>query len=188
MLMRGLQTKLGIAMVVSSLASACSGGGAASSPSQGAMRTSPATAITTSPTAAAVSSLDGTWRSEEVTCAQMTATLESAGISTKQMEATGNSCSNRNRTVFTIKTADGQLVLFSSQNGAQDQEEWSGPFMVVNDHTIVAGEPPCGPITYHYALEGDRLTIDVVKDECDEIGDLIAQTMIYETSPFTKVS
>lgn len=47
---------------------------------------------------------------------------------------------------------------------------------------------PCGAITYQYSLAGDALTLDMVDDQCDGgIGELIAQTTIFETAPFVLV-
>ena len=45
----------------------------------------------------------------------------------------------------------------------------------------------CGAITYEYGLDGDELTLDMVDDQCVEggEGELIAQTVIFESSPFT---
>ncbi len=47
---------------------------------------------------------------------------------------------------------------------------------------------PCGAITYTYRFDGDQLTIDMVDDQCVErggVGELIAQTLLFETAPFT---
>ena len=59
--------------------------------------------------------------------------------------------------------------------------------------TICAGDGDRDPyITYIYAVDGDRLTIDVVEDgfpgmsEAELWGDRIAQTVIYESAPFTR--
>ena len=45
---------------------------------------------------------------------------------------------------------------------------------------------PCGAITYTYALDGEQLTLDMIDDQCDGgVDELIAQTVIFESSPFT---
>ena len=67
-----------------------------------------------------------------------------------------------------------------------------GPYDVTDGGTIVAGEPPCGPITYDYRFDGDEVVFVVLEDACREdggeeapVGELIAQTTIYQTSSFT---
>jgi hypothetical protein len=69
---------------------------------------------------------------------------------------------------------------------------WTGPYDVVDAATIVAGEAPCGPITYDYRWEADTLRMVVLDDECIEngavpVGELIAQTTTYESAPFTRL-
>ena len=57
--------------------------------------------------------------------------------------------------------------------------------------TVRAGEPPCGPVTYR--LDGDELSLDMTDDQCFEgkdevaVGELIAQTTIYESAPFRRI-
>jgi hypothetical protein len=69
---------------------------------------------------------------------------------------------------------------------------WSGTYQVIDTDTVVATDP-CSPITYDYALDADQLTLDMVSDECQGFAgdsgeeDLIAQTVIFETAPFTKI-
>jgi hypothetical protein len=63
---------------------------------------------------------------------------------------------------------------------------------VIDADTVVATDP-CGAITYDYVLHADELTIDMVADECRGLdeespdGELIAQTILYETAPFAKI-
>ena len=65
----------------------------------------------------------------------------------------------------------------------------------MDEDTFEAGNPDDGGfyITYQYAIAGDQLTIDMTEDTCppcepgaDLLGERIAQTVIYETAPFTR--
>ena len=64
----------------------------------------------------------------------------------------------------------------------------------MDDQTFEAGDEGNGYyITYRFAIDGDQLTIDMVRDDCpvcssaaDLAGEQIAQTVIYETSLFTR--
>jgi hypothetical protein len=89
--------------------------------------------------------------------------------------------------VFTIRFAGERLVAF--QDGAQG---WSGVFRQTDDATIEAGDSGDLYITYTFAIDGDQLTIDMVRDdypttsEAELIGEQVAQTIIYESAPFTR--
>ena len=48
----------------------------------------------------------------------------------------------------------------------------------------------CRPITYDYRLSGDIVRFVLVDDPCTkpkDVGELIAQTMIYESAPFRRL-
>ena len=62
---------------------------------------------------------------------------------------------------------------------------WRGTYEVVDDDTVIATDP-CGAITYDYTLDGDVLTLDMVDDECGGAEDQLAQTIIFESAPFTR--
>jgi hypothetical protein len=88
---------------------------------------------------------------------------------------------------FTIIFEAGRLLQFY-EGGVG----WEGQYRIVDEDTFQAGDDGTYYITYAYAIDGDQLTIDMVRDTCppcppgELIGDQIAQTVIYETSPFTK--
>jgi hypothetical protein len=94
--------------------------------------------------------------------------------------------------VYTIKLSAGRWTEFAVFNNGPSEIGWAGRYQVVDDHTVVATDD-CGPITYRFKLDGDKLTLDMVDDKCQgqdgavEQGELIAQTIIYESAPFTKV-
>ena len=95
--------------------------------------------------------------------------------------------------VYTLKLSATQWVAFVTIDGGSAEETWSGPYEVVDASTVRAGAPPCGPITYDYTLQDDQLSLQVRDDDCPgpdgqvPAGELIAQTTIYETVPYTRV-
>lgn len=93
----------------------------------------------------------------------------------------------------TLRLTEGRWVEFESVDGGAPEIGWSGTYEVIDDDTVVATDP-CGAITYDYALDGDVLTLDMVDDQCqgfagyDRDGELIAQTILFGTAPFTRVA
>jgi hypothetical protein len=65
----------------------------------------------------------------------------------------------------------------------------------VNDHTFLAGDNGALYITYRFQIDGNRLTVHVVKDlfpkdvgpNPSKVPDLVPQVLLWETAPFTKV-
>ena len=87
---------------------------------------------------------------------------------------------------MTIRFQDGRLQQFESYDGGPDQLGWTGTYRVVGPHTIEATEiGTFDTITYDFDLRGNVLTVDVVSD-ADPVN-LVPQTGIYETLPFTRV-
>ena len=144
------------------------------------------------PTAAPPSPLEGTWATGETTCAEQNAAVQAAGFTVEQMALGG----------WTLTCADEPLHgsqsiiifeagrLFQFSDGYQG---WSGQYRIVDEDTFQAGDDGSYYITYEYATDGDKLTVDMTQDTCppcgsdaDLMGERIAQTVIYETSPFTK--
>jgi len=152
-------------------------------------RTSPSpmpSVSTVAPTTASPSPLEGTWATRETTCAEQNAAIEAAGFTAEQLTLTGWSpdCG----TQFTIIFEAGKLLQF-----ADGGLGWADEYRIVDEDTFEAGDFENGCyITYHYAIDGDQLTIDMVEDICpawsetELLGDSIIQTEIYETSPFTQ--
>jgi hypothetical protein len=188
--------------IAATLMTACSAGQPAGSASPtGAGPTTPAAAAPTqtappSPSSAATeappTNLEGTWVTEPTTCDQQTATLERAGFSADDMATAGfdpAACFGHG-SVFTILFAGDRLRVI------QDGEVgWDGGFRIVDEDTFEAGDsskPGDFYLTYRYGLDGDTLTVDMVRDDypttsADElVGEQIAQTVIYETAPFER--
>jgi hypothetical protein len=73
-----------------------------------------------------------------------------------------------------------------------DVEGWQGKFQPLGPTSFEAGDPGDLYITYEYALDGDQLSIDMISNEYpaatpeDLAGELVAQTVIYESAPFVR--
>ena len=117
----------------------------------------------------------------------MAQVAKAAGFKQKDIQEylIGNFGDARN-VVYTLRLTEDQWVAFVTIDGGSAEETWSGPYEIVDASTVRAGAPPCGPITYDYALKGDELSLDLKDDDCPgpdgevPLGELIAQTTIYE--------
>ena len=141
---------------------------------------------------APVSTLEGTWITPETTCDEQNAALTNAGFTDADLEAGGwdaATCGGMmHGSQFTIRFAGDRLVIFN--DGVIG---WEGLFQVVDGDTFEAGDGDAGfYIAYEYALDGDELTIDMVSNdyptssEEELTGEMMAQTVIYETAPFVR--
>jgi len=137
--------------------------------------------------------LNGDWATGQTTCAEQNAAVEAAGFTAEQLAQGGWSptCAKGmpDGSQFTIRFEASSLLIL------QDGEEgWHGLYRIVDDHTFEAGDLESGfYITYAFAIDGDQLTIDMIKDDCpcgttpaELASEQIAQTVIYETAPFTR--
>jgi hypothetical protein len=142
--------------------------------------------------------LVGTWLAPAVTCAQQTAAV-AAAFTPAQM-ALAWSCTDVNPVQYSVVFGprhEGDGMHYFRQY-ADGQTGWYGVYQIVDNSTFQAGTgSPSGDfvgyyITYHYAIDGDKLTIDMLSDNCpfcsptELLGEQMAQTAIYETSPFIR--
>jgi hypothetical protein len=182
-----------VVILAALVTTACSAATVSPTPSSSqAAMASPSAAESIAP-AIPPSPLTGDWATGQTTCAEQTAAVEAAGFTAEQMTlgdwsptcAEGMPHGSR----FTISFGHGNLLIF--QDG---HEGWSGLYRIEDDQTFEAGDAQNGYyITYHFVINGDQLTIDMTEDDCpqcttpaDVAGEQIAQTVIYETSPFTR--
>jgi hypothetical protein len=174
------------AILVALVVTACSGG----TVSPSAMPSSPP-AATASPTAvpspSPASPLEGTWATRVITCAEMIAAVRKAGFTDAQITASGWTCPTEAGREM-IRFAAGYLVTFN-HNGSVG---WNGRYRIIDDETFEAGDNGTYYITYHYALDGDQLTVNNVEDNYPEEpgpglwGEQIAQTAGWTTAPYTR--
>ena len=88
---------------------------------------------------------------------------------------------------------DGQLLISSSlEEGEPLDDQWAGAYEIVDEDTFVAGDTGDLYIEYTYSIDGDQLVIDMVRDDYPTVseevlaGEIYAQTVIYESVPFTR--
>jgi len=141
--------------------------------------------VSSSPTRAA-DVLTGTWAAT-VTCAEENAAIAKAGYTKAQLASAGWSptCASQPPATYSIRFQGGKLVEF--QDG---QMGWDGLYKIKDDHTFVAGDNGSFYITYHFAITGDRLAVDMISDQFPydrSFGDTVAQTVIYNSAPFTRM-
>jgi peptide/nickel transport system substrate-binding protein len=143
------------------------------------------------PTTAPSSPLEGTWATPKTTCMEQNAAVEAGGFTGEQTALAGWSptCSELPfGSEFTIIFEAGRLLQYS--DGIIG---WSGQYRIVDEDTFEAGDDGSYYITYKFSIDGDQLIIDMIQDGCppceseaDLWGERIAQTVIYESAPFTK--
>jgi len=145
---------------------------------------------TATPSAPA-SVLEGTWSTGQTTCEQQNAAVEAAGFSADEMDRAGwdpENCSNlMHGTEMEVRFAGDRLFVFQDGNPG-----WNGVYEIVDDATFEAGDSGSFYIRYAFALDGDVLTVDMLEDnyptssEDELLGETLAQTVIYESAPFTR--
>ncbi len=137
--------------------------------------------------------LTGTWETPPIPVAHMVDVVARAGFEPAEVEAFRADYKDVQQVVYTLKVTDTLWVEFESRDGGQAEEGWTGPYQVLDDTTLRAGEKPCGPITYDVTLAGDELSLAMTDNQCVgpdgrvPAGELIAQTTIYQSAPFHRV-
>ena len=129
---------------------------------------------------------EGVYRTPELTRDQLVTTAIEAGFAEEDVNAFLDGDGLEQTAVLGLRLADGGWTQLYAYDGGAEDVGWRGTYEVVDDDTVVATDP-CGAITYTYMLDGDQLTLDMVDDQCESggVGELIAQTILYETAPFT---
>jgi hypothetical protein len=126
------------------------------------------------------------------TCEQQRAAAENA-FTAEELEAGWDpaTCGGvPNGWEATIRFAGDRLVILLDGGVA-----WDGQFAVVDEDTFTAGDRGEDHyLEYAFNLDGDTLTIDMLVDDYpasspeELLGEQIAQTVIYESAPFTRAS
>jgi hypothetical protein len=83
----------------------------------------------------------------------------------------------------------GFWVQMAKNDSGQQEAGWSGNFEVLSGHRVAARGYGC-TITYRYRLDGETLSLHVLKEsgnaaECGR-GDLLAQIAIFNPAPFVR--
>ena len=133
---------------------------------------------------------EGVYRTPVVTVDEQIATALDAGFTEEDVNAFFAAGDPADTHQMTLRLANGGWTQLDSYNGGAEEVGWRGTYEVIDDDTVVASAPGT-VITYDYAFDGEQLTLDMIDDQCgpcgDDVGELIAQTIIFETAPFTLV-
>ena len=165
-------------------------GGPGPTPSQSP---TPSGASSPSPSASSTPVVDplvGTWLAAEVTCEQQNAAVEAAGFTAAQIAGSGWTCPDGTSNQYSVQFGGfdlGGLRIFDKGVLA-----FPGSYQVVSDTTFEV-RPQGGEycLTYSYAIDGDQLTVEMIERGCPTTGeaplnDQVAQTAVFETSPFMR--
>ena len=133
----------------------------------------------------------GTYESPNLTPATLrTAALKRGFPAADVDEYLGSTYPGTETLRYTLEITDTAWIVYHSVDGTAAVAIWSGPYVVTDAATVVAGEPPCGPMTLDVRSDTDHeLAVVMVKDECIEngrtpVGELVAATTIYESATF----
>jgi hypothetical protein len=126
---------------------------------------------------------EGVYRTDLLTAEDLRAAAAAAGFSDADVEPFATSFEES--VVYELVLANGSWIESEILDGRAPEVGWHGTYEVTDAGTAVATDP-CGDITYGYAVAGSELTLEVLEDECQDPVDLIAQTVIYESGPFTR--
>jgi len=125
-----------------------------------------------------------------VTCEQQNAAIEAAGFTAEEIAGSGWTC------------PDGTTNQYSFRFEGQEPKSlrildkgvlaFPGFYRLIDSSTfevLPLGSDYC--LTYGYAINGDQLTVEMIERGCPTQGvaplnDQVAQTAIFETSPFTR--
>jgi hypothetical protein len=169
--------------------SACGGDG---DPSTVPASTGPVEATAATGLTEATDPLEGTWTTvitpalEEQ--AAVTAGIEPELVSNEEMFGGAGPIT------VVLSFEDGQMIHTAAPEGVEPEVGWSGVYDIVDDDTFVAGDTGDLYIEYTYAVDGDELVIDMVRNDYPTVseeelaGEIYAQTVIYESAPFTRES
>jgi hypothetical protein len=114
------------------------------------------------------------------------ATIEAAGLTDRSDRGYWDWMESVTTLRSAVKFDDGSIVQYGAADGGPLEMGWIGSYRLLDDHTIEAIETGTfNRIVYEFTLRDGILTMDVVHN--DSPIDLVPQTGIYETLPFTKV-
>jgi hypothetical protein len=183
-----MNARVTVGVVATLLLAGCSSSHEATAP---APAPAPKTAAKTAASPGA-NPLAGTYSTDPIPVAHLVDVARRAGFEEKDVAEFRAGYDGVQDVVYTLKLTDELWVVFESRDGGTASDNWAGPYQILDDATVRAGAPPCGPITYDYELDGDELSLDMTDDQCFEdgkvpAGELIAQTTIYESATYHRI-
>jgi hypothetical protein len=138
--------------------------------------------------AAIDASLQGTWRTEWAPMDLWIASVVAAGLDPHNggdgWKVEDQQAHDTHRA--TVRFEDGQMIEYGASDGGADEFGSQVNYHLVDRDTIEAIDSGVGIRTrYDFLLRDDVLSIDVASDS--DPSDLVPQTSIFETLPFTRV-
>jgi hypothetical protein len=138
--------------------------------------------------------VDGTYQAK-LTIERMRRTAMAEGFAREDVDAYfDGEFPEATRVIYTLQAEQGVWWVHESIDGGADETAWQGTFTVLDAATVQANatDIPCGPITYDVRADAGNVSFVVVTDACPTpdtapLGELIAQTTIYESRPFSRL-
>jgi hypothetical protein len=136
----------------------------------------------------------GTYRAE-LTIAQMRRSAVAEGYARTDVDAYLDSeFPGASAVTYTVTAREGTWLVQESIDGAPKDVAWQGRFTVLDRGTVqaTATDISCGPIVYDVRPSAGAVSFVVVTDACPTpwtapVGELIAQTALYESAPFRRL-
>jgi hypothetical protein len=139
----------------------------------------PLPSITTDP------ALEGVWETERLTGETIAATLSEAGLDPEAAEMIVEAEGFEEYVSYRVQVRDGRWVIYVLPDGEDVGWGWLGAYEVVSPGRVTATDGSC-TISYGYDATGDELAVDLIDDPCGE-EDVLFQTVIFESGPFSRV-
>lgn len=136
--------------------------------------------------------LEGTWTTVLTPALEKQAALAAGIEASHTVEQHEELFGGSGPVTIVVTFEDGQLIHTAAVEGGQPEVGWSGEYEIVDEDTFVAGDPGDLYIEYTYAIDGDQLVLDMVRDDYPAVsenvlaGEIYAQTVIYESAPFIR--
>ena len=137
---------------------------------------------------------DGTYRTPQLTRAELMTAGKRAGLSPAQVQEVLDRESIAETAAFALKVDNGQWTQFSSYDRGAEAIGFRATYEVVDDDTVVTTEECCGRSTFSYTLDGDSLRISWVRDEvvadrqaCLDDAECPGGLVVWESAPFSRI-
>ncbi len=143
---------------------------------------------TTTPASADASELEGTWRTEPITLADMEGTLSEAGLEQHTAAFAKNAPVSDDPTVLTLDVGDDWDLLGQVQGGPRTKIDFDAQYEVTGD-TVVVTHGAGTSNTYHWSVEEDVLELTWLEGNAPPykgVPDEVFQRALYMTADFDR--
>lgn len=181
------QPLIGVALlaVTCAVLAACGSSGSTRSASPSSASSAPANRNANTPTPNG-SPLEGTWRTGNVTAADMTAALSRAGLQ-KWIQPFRAQAGLAHSNVFLLTLANGVWHEGWSQDGGPFIDNDDGTYQIAGD--TVTNHPQGPSPTYRWSIQGGTLRLTLLRDTGTGPGgvpDEVYQRALYTAAPFQR--